>query len=154
MLEPFRLQHNLAVSNHVFQLRDSVYKTLMMRWGLWGTSCSVTQCCSGRAVRHHVVWWGAVPGSTAGHCIVPCGTGLCGLVWLGTALSCITVSGVAWHMCTCRGSAWCHGVWHVVAQCGGLGQGLAWQSMVGRGVAWHRAMLWYFWGLSQCHMTV
>ncbi|KFO75018.1 Zinc finger MIZ domain-containing protein 2, partial [Cuculus canorus] len=29
--EPFRLQHNLAVSNHVFQLRDSVYKTLMMR---------------------------------------------------------------------------------------------------------------------------
>lgn len=34
VLEPFRLQHNLAVSNHVFQLRDSVYKTLMMRWGL------------------------------------------------------------------------------------------------------------------------
>ncbi|NWT06548.1 ZMIZ2 protein, partial [Mionectes macconnelli] len=31
VLEPFRLQHNLAVSNHVFQLRDSVYKTLMMR---------------------------------------------------------------------------------------------------------------------------
>ncbi|NXR05603.1 ZMIZ2 protein, partial [Semnornis frantzii] len=30
VLEPFRLQHNLAVSNHVFQLRDSVYKTLMM----------------------------------------------------------------------------------------------------------------------------
>uniref|UniRef100_A0A8C9S0Y0 Zinc finger MIZ-type containing 2 n=1 Tax=Scleropages formosus TaxID=113540 RepID=A0A8C9S0Y0_SCLFO len=28
---PFRLEHNLAVSNHVFQLRDSVYKTLMMR---------------------------------------------------------------------------------------------------------------------------
>lgn len=33
VLEPFRLQHNLAVSNHVFQLRDSVYKTLMMRSG-------------------------------------------------------------------------------------------------------------------------
>ncbi|XP_030868851.1 zinc finger MIZ domain-containing protein 2 isoform X7 [Gorilla gorilla gorilla] len=31
VLEPFRLQHNLAVSNHVFQLRDSVYKTLIMR---------------------------------------------------------------------------------------------------------------------------
>uniref|UniRef100_A0A2K6PPB7 Zinc finger MIZ-type containing 2 n=1 Tax=Rhinopithecus roxellana TaxID=61622 RepID=A0A2K6PPB7_RHIRO len=30
VLEPFRLQHNLAVSNHVFQLRDSVYKTLML----------------------------------------------------------------------------------------------------------------------------
>uniref|UniRef100_A0A2I2Y6J1 Zinc finger MIZ-type containing 2 n=1 Tax=Gorilla gorilla gorilla TaxID=9595 RepID=A0A2I2Y6J1_GORGO len=30
VLEPFRLQHNLAVSNHVFQLRDSVYKTLIM----------------------------------------------------------------------------------------------------------------------------
>uniref|UniRef100_A0A667GB67 Zinc finger MIZ-type containing 2 n=1 Tax=Lynx canadensis TaxID=61383 RepID=A0A667GB67_LYNCA len=29
VLEPFRLQHNLAVSNHAFQLRDSVYKTLM-----------------------------------------------------------------------------------------------------------------------------
>uniref|UniRef100_A0A3Q3E034 Zinc finger MIZ-type containing 2 n=1 Tax=Labrus bergylta TaxID=56723 RepID=A0A3Q3E034_9LABR len=27
VLEPFRLEHNLAVSNHVFQLRDSVYKT-------------------------------------------------------------------------------------------------------------------------------
>lgn len=36
VLEPFRLQHNLAVSNHVFQLRDSVYKTLMMRWGWRG----------------------------------------------------------------------------------------------------------------------
>ncbi|XP_056139307.1 zinc finger MIZ domain-containing protein 2 isoform X2 [Lampris incognitus] len=31
VLEPFRLEHNLAVSNHVFQLRDSVYKTLMIR---------------------------------------------------------------------------------------------------------------------------
>ncbi|XP_042370188.1 zinc finger MIZ domain-containing protein 2-like, partial [Plectropomus leopardus] len=30
VLEPFRLEHNLAVSNHVFQLRDSVYKTLIM----------------------------------------------------------------------------------------------------------------------------
>ncbi|KAG2469416.1 KCC2B kinase, partial [Polypterus senegalus] len=30
VLEPFRLEHNLAVSNHVFQLRDTVYKTLMM----------------------------------------------------------------------------------------------------------------------------
>ena len=32
VLEPFRLEHNLAVSNHVFQLRDSVYKTLIMRY--------------------------------------------------------------------------------------------------------------------------
>nr|XP_057928114.1 zinc finger MIZ domain-containing protein 2-like isoform X3 [Doryrhamphus excisus] len=31
VLEPFRLEHNLAVSNHVFQLKDSVYKTLVMR---------------------------------------------------------------------------------------------------------------------------
>ncbi|XP_063304617.1 zinc finger MIZ domain-containing protein 2 isoform X1 [Pelobates fuscus] len=31
VLEPFRLQHNLAVSNHVYHLRESVYKTLMMR---------------------------------------------------------------------------------------------------------------------------
>uniref|UniRef100_H3CJZ8 Zinc finger MIZ-type containing 2 n=1 Tax=Tetraodon nigroviridis TaxID=99883 RepID=H3CJZ8_TETNG len=31
VLEPFRLEHNLAVSNHVFQLRDGVYKTLIMR---------------------------------------------------------------------------------------------------------------------------
>uniref|UniRef100_A0AAV2IS61 SP-RING-type domain-containing protein n=1 Tax=Knipowitschia caucasica TaxID=637954 RepID=A0AAV2IS61_KNICA len=31
VLDPFRLEHNLAVSNHAFQLRDSVYKTLMMR---------------------------------------------------------------------------------------------------------------------------
>ncbi|XP_041088186.1 zinc finger MIZ domain-containing protein 2-like isoform X5 [Polyodon spathula] len=31
VLEPFRLEHNLAVSNHVFQLRDSVYKTLTLR---------------------------------------------------------------------------------------------------------------------------
>ncbi len=32
VLEPFRLEHNLAVSNHAFQLRDSVYKTLMLRY--------------------------------------------------------------------------------------------------------------------------
>lgn len=32
VLEPFRLEHNLAVSNHVFQLRESVYKTLIMRY--------------------------------------------------------------------------------------------------------------------------
>uniref|UniRef100_A0A3P8VKV3 Zinc finger, MIZ-type containing 2 n=1 Tax=Cynoglossus semilaevis TaxID=244447 RepID=A0A3P8VKV3_CYNSE len=31
VLEPFRLEHNLAVSNHAFHLRDSVYKTLIMR---------------------------------------------------------------------------------------------------------------------------
>ncbi|KAF7645793.1 hypothetical protein LDENG_00197970 [Lucifuga dentata] len=31
VLEPFRLEHNLAVSNHVYQLRESVYKTLIMR---------------------------------------------------------------------------------------------------------------------------
>uniref|UniRef100_A0A672YFU1 Zinc finger, MIZ-type containing 2 n=1 Tax=Sphaeramia orbicularis TaxID=375764 RepID=A0A672YFU1_9TELE len=31
VLDAFRLEHNLAVSNHVFQLRDSVYKTLIMR---------------------------------------------------------------------------------------------------------------------------
>ncbi|KAM4576035.1 zinc finger MIZ domain-containing protein 2-like isoform 2-T2 [Odontesthes bonariensis] len=31
VLEPFRLEHNLAVSNHAFQLKESVYKTLIMR---------------------------------------------------------------------------------------------------------------------------
>lgn len=31
VLPPFRLEHNLAVSNHVFHLRESVYQTLMFR---------------------------------------------------------------------------------------------------------------------------
>ncbi|CAD5124552.1 DgyrCDS12827 [Dimorphilus gyrociliatus] len=31
VLPPFRLEHNLAVSNHVFHLRESVYNTLMWR---------------------------------------------------------------------------------------------------------------------------
>ncbi|BFZ03808.1 hypothetical protein BsWGS_06847 [Bradybaena similaris] len=31
VLAPFRLEHNLAVSNHVFQLRETVYNTLMYR---------------------------------------------------------------------------------------------------------------------------
>ncbi|XP_076461438.1 zinc finger MIZ domain-containing protein 1-like [Babylonia areolata] len=31
VLPPFRLEHNLAVSNHEFHLRDSVYQTLMWR---------------------------------------------------------------------------------------------------------------------------
>ncbi|KAB1256393.1 Zinc finger MIZ domain-containing protein 2 [Camelus dromedarius] len=31
VLEPFHAQHNLAMSNHAFQLRDSVHKTLMLR---------------------------------------------------------------------------------------------------------------------------
>ncbi|OCT58777.1 hypothetical protein XELAEV_1800173123mg, partial [Xenopus laevis] len=29
VLEPFRLEHNLAVSNHVFHLRPTVHQTLM-----------------------------------------------------------------------------------------------------------------------------
>ncbi|XP_019478141.1 zinc finger MIZ domain-containing protein 2 [Meleagris gallopavo] len=49
VLEPFRLQHNLAVSNHVFQLRDSVYKTLMMRSGrCHGGGCGVSSGSQGR----------------------------------------------------------------------------------------------------------
>lgn len=32
VLHPFRLEHNLAVSNHIFFLRDSVYQTLMWRY--------------------------------------------------------------------------------------------------------------------------
>ena len=32
VLSPFRLEHNLAVSNHVFPLRESVYQTLMWRY--------------------------------------------------------------------------------------------------------------------------
>ena len=31
VLEPFRLEHNLAVSNHVFHLRPSVHQTLVWR---------------------------------------------------------------------------------------------------------------------------
>ena len=31
VLAPFRLEHNLAVSNHVFHLRESVYQTLSWR---------------------------------------------------------------------------------------------------------------------------
>lgn len=31
ILPPFRLEHNLAVSNHVFQLKPTVYNTLMCR---------------------------------------------------------------------------------------------------------------------------
>lgn len=31
VLPPFRLEHNLAVSNHIFHLRESVYQTLMWR---------------------------------------------------------------------------------------------------------------------------
>lgn len=31
ILPPFRLEHNLAVSNHVFQLKSTVYQTLMQR---------------------------------------------------------------------------------------------------------------------------
>ena len=32
VLQPFRLEHNLAVSNHVFHLKPTVYQTLMFRW--------------------------------------------------------------------------------------------------------------------------
>lgn len=32
VLPAFRLEHNLAVSNHVFHLRDSVHQTLMQRY--------------------------------------------------------------------------------------------------------------------------
>lgn len=31
ILPPFRLEHNLAVSNHVFQLKPTVHQTLMWR---------------------------------------------------------------------------------------------------------------------------
>jgi len=31
VLPPFRLEHNLAVSNHVFHLRESVYQALITR---------------------------------------------------------------------------------------------------------------------------
>ena len=31
VLQPFRLEHNLAVSNHVFHLKPTVYQTLMFR---------------------------------------------------------------------------------------------------------------------------
>lgn len=34
ILPPFRLEHNLAVSNHVFQLKPTVHQTLMWRQDL------------------------------------------------------------------------------------------------------------------------
>ena len=34
VLPPFRLEHNLAVSNHVFHLRESVYQALVTRSGM------------------------------------------------------------------------------------------------------------------------
>jgi len=36
VLPPFRLEHNLAVSNHVFHLRESVYQALVTRSGPYG----------------------------------------------------------------------------------------------------------------------
>jgi len=32
ILAPFRLEHNLAVSNHVFHLKPTVHQTLMWRY--------------------------------------------------------------------------------------------------------------------------
>lgn len=32
ILPPFRLLHNLSVSNHVFHLKQNVYNTLMCRY--------------------------------------------------------------------------------------------------------------------------
>lgn len=32
LLSPFRLEHNLAVSNHVFQLKPTVHQTIMWRY--------------------------------------------------------------------------------------------------------------------------
>uniref|UniRef100_A0A8C2ERV0 Zinc finger, MIZ-type containing 1b n=1 Tax=Cyprinus carpio TaxID=7962 RepID=A0A8C2ERV0_CYPCA len=41
VLEPFRLEHNLAVSNHIFHLRPTVHQTLMWRSSfLWFSSLS------------------------------------------------------------------------------------------------------------------
>lgn len=49
VLPPFRLEHNLAVSNHVFQLRETVYNTLMYRWLHYLiTVCLVTFCMCGK----------------------------------------------------------------------------------------------------------
>ncbi|XP_016370422.1 zinc finger MIZ domain-containing protein 1-like [Sinocyclocheilus rhinocerous] len=38
LLEPFRLEHNLAVSNHIFHLQPTVHQTLMWR------SCMAAEC--------------------------------------------------------------------------------------------------------------
>lgn len=43
VLEPFRLEHNLAVSNHVFHLRPSVHQTLMWRFVLFFTGTFYTR---------------------------------------------------------------------------------------------------------------
>ena len=50
VLPPFRLEHNLAVSNHVFHLRESVYQTLMWRYATDGISLwLIRRRCSGRS---------------------------------------------------------------------------------------------------------
>ena len=39
ILAPFRLEHNLRVSNHAFQMRESAYQTLMMRYSKLNAVC-------------------------------------------------------------------------------------------------------------------
>jgi len=47
VLPPFRLEHNLAVSNHVFHLRESVYQALVTRSAtrLCLTACNWEKLC-------------------------------------------------------------------------------------------------------------
>lgn len=155
VLEPFRLQHNLAVSNHVFQLRDSVYKTLMMRWGRQGGRGPHGTASYGAA------WRGTVRPSAAQcsmarhrvvvHSVGCCSTALCGMVVRGM-VQCHTVSrhGSARHGAGCvvvqgRGLAPHSAVWH-----GGMWCGLAWHGAVlcaavvpMCGLLWCRMVQWY-----------
>ena len=47
VLPPFRLEHNLAVSNHVFHLRESVYQALIIRYFVADTFVSCWSSVSG-----------------------------------------------------------------------------------------------------------
>lgn len=137
VLEPFRLQHNLAVSNHVFQLRDSVYKTLMMRWGQRGggqsavqhrgASPGVTQCCS--------LWLVA-----AQCCVARCRVTVCGRVWRGGAWCGSAQRGAVCgvHGAAVRGAVWRSATWHCVAWHGGA----VWCSSARHSLAQHGTVWW------------
>lgn len=54
ILAPFRLEHNLAVSNHVFHLKPTVYETLM-----WRSDLELQLKCFHHEDRHMATNWPA-----------------------------------------------------------------------------------------------
>ena len=126
VLEPFRLQHNLAVSNHVFQLRDSVYKTLMMRSGR----------CHGGGVGGGVsyqgmVWHRGVWGAECGRGMAE-GPAWHSTVQQGTVLRDMALRGMHWFS------------WHSMAQCSMIQPYMAQHGSVLHDMALH-GMHWFLW---------